>query len=543
MSVRLLVAGGCLSKFLDPADCLALEGSCRSWKHFFVGDTSWQKEVVLHLKQICKQFAFLDPETRALLRERVVYNPTTRQFVQEGVKQLRSVCDQMREGGLKPQDKAVIVRHAVAMATVGCHLPVDPLLVSLEGGLDGKGKIESGPIVVLTRDNVRIAKLMVEKAPKSWPCSYEKRKLNACCAAYETAVALGSRSVAPTRMLQDGMVAQRYIPNASTLHVMLHREDGISNLASINRGEAQLHMLCTLIRGRTDSNLGNTIVAPDGEGAFHLFDIDEEWDFPDTNGSIADGVEECAIQMGVMGLPQAGMPLSKAVLQLFSLPGWKEKCCSILKRYGLSSAMQACALRCDKIRAICLAELERENSKITPRDFFFAIYGKDYLFEVALKHKETPMEFFHRVVLERDDFYSERFNLPMYRTASSDRGCKALRELESLSSPCEFSLAAPVSEKFPVKSIVQRVKQELSKKTDSIRCLQILPELFDQTHWKSYQKEHPAESVEIRSFMLSHFLSGFPKRIARLLSRLYPNFSLQIIKDGDKKLWLELNTH
>jgi hypothetical protein len=531
-----------ICSFLNQGECHTVSLSYKGAKAALAGDQEWQKNVAVPLHTIREEHQTLEPETRTLLRERATWHPlpTVQAYVRETVIFLQAVSLQTKKDQLNQYSAALILRHAVTMTSHGCYMPEHPVLASLESGLQGKGTVEIHTfhsIAVLTQGSEKIAKLMKVGADKTWrdAQNYSAKELRRIQASYQAMAALGSRSVAPTRTLRDGICAQHYIPNSLTLTDQLLSPERTQILSDLNLAETQLHQLMSLIRATWDGHGGNTLVATDSQGV-HLVDIDEEQAFSENNASVSEGFESGAPTAIVFGLPAGGRPLARSLLCLMSSPFWKEKCLETLQQLDLADHARACAERCDKIRAICSAELAKEKSLITPRDIFFALYGKDAFYELALEKGISPLYFFDRLVHKSEKSWCSSFESELF----FDRMNPNYRAVEPTPGRPVFSLQPKTAHQAA--AIVRQIETAVSH-NKAIRCLEVLPEGFDLAGWEAYQKGHPHDSVTLKSFMLSHFLNGFPKRVARLINLDRPYFSLNVVKNNEGKLWLEVSHH
>lgn len=357
--------------------------------------------------------------------------------------------------------------------------------------------------------------------------------------AYEMDHVLGSDAVPTTIRLSSGYTLQKYISPSKTVSDLLQEEQGAEIIRSMDLGEVQTYLTFGLIRGRRDGHGNNTIIHSMDGNALKLYDIDEEEDFLspniglDTDGNSAnEGTQGSS--MAALGFPQASLPYLRVLLKLFSWAGLKEKALrqlACLHRQNRESYLhvrgRALEERLDKILEICRFESQKDTPTLTPREVYFLIFGKDYLYERMRRLGYTDYEFFQMSVNNHDDC-----KLSFQQTIS----CTFSRNLEKFNTPLPpmLSMESGKNERYPGDEFLQEVKKGLIEK--DVVLIPIDSKAFDENGWTQYKNS----CKEPKDFMLSHFFNGFFKRMTRQLSFLFPHCMLDVIAGEKEELYLEI---
>lgn len=367
--------------------------------------------------------------------------------------------------------------------------------------------------------------------------------------AYDVDHALGSPFVPPAVALSKGKLAQKYIAGGSQLDAFLAEDPhAAERIKSMNTDEVQAYLLFGLIRGRADGHGANTIVTAKKDGSLTLYDIDEEEDFlPTTLGVTPQNPNESkhVSKMAALGFPQGAQPLSRVLAKLFSWEGMTEKALCQLRGQNMGGCCHALRERIEKLITLCRFESQWEFPRVTPRDLYFLIYGKDLAYQVCKAKGHTDYEIFRNVLTCIND---DQF--PEVRKAS-DLGAIFDANVTELDSLCEDeAFEAPGEEELcPGDRALPKVYRLLggywcgkrTQGTEKMVNLELPDTFFDQAEWTQYKENCEQSGRPIQSFMLSYFLKGFAKRVARQLSFLYPAYTLDIVRseDGSQCLRIE----
>ncbi|HXF29292.1 MAG TPA: hypothetical protein VN457_05530, partial [Chlamydiales bacterium] len=232
--------------------------------------------------------------------------------------------------------------------------------------------------------------------------------------------------------------------------------------------------------------------------------------------------------IAALGFPQAHEPYSRVMLLLFSWDGIKKRTLLQLERRSLRSRISTTAERLDKIITVCRFESTREVPTVSPRDLYFLIFGKDFMYQKFKEQGYTDYEFFRFGMKRNDDQYPREKKVadlepkaPFFETN--------IAALDTPYAPPLFSMSSPIKEQYPGQRLLQTVARDLGD-ADSMKVAKIDPLSFDDG-WSAYKQSCEETERAVHPFMLSHFLLGFMKRVARHLSMLYPQCTLDIIDE------------
>ena len=354
--------------------------------------------------------------------------------------------------------------------------------------------------------------------------------------AYELEHILGGDGVPPTIRLRSGNLLQKYIPDAHQLDAYLENEEcGAEKIKQLGQAALQTYLTLALIRGRGDGHGANTIIQTGNGTSGRLYQIDEE-DFLVPNSSVTKNFADegkQAPRIPALGFPQGAKPYPLALIKLFTWDGFKNKSLKQSDLRGLSTNRKAALVeRLEKIIEVCRFESQKDEPILTPRDLYFLIHGKDFLYEICKSSGLTDYEFFSYAIGNNDDRYPKRIKkeISFY---------KNVEMLNANWSEPKFSMNGADREQYPGDTLLRKVKREL-KNCDSIKLIELDPKAFDDGDWVKYKKGCNKSNRTIKSYMLSYFLHGFPKRMARQLSFLYPTCPLDVTKGDDEKLYLQI---
>ena len=500
------------------------------------------------LAQIGKKFAaLLNKETHTLLKQHGVFNPLYPSDFFSRVEHIRAVCLELTQDHLSDYDKQLILLHILKMTSRHPNPECTPLhssLVNVQEKFDGTNIVHIKPgikIAVLSEGSEQIAKIMALPELCTGKLAnmrkYKPRHLNANCAAYEMMHALGSSSVAPTQRLPSGLVVQHYIHDSHTLcDAITYDVRAAKQLMSISVIEIALHAILGLLRGREDGHDENIILFQDKQKKYHLCEVDQEKDFIKQNMIVRRTADELEGQWEpLLGLPQAAFPLPQSVLKLFCWSGLKDKCVTIFKKYDLGNP-SALIQRCDKIQALCRAATAEKTRQITPRQFYFALYGRDFLFEKCIKLGMPPYLFFSKAVQWTDSLE------PNFELENSNANMLALAALEPSASFTFSMLTKSKDESLPGEKLTSRLSEKIWEQ-DTVKCFEIPKGAFNLARYNLHLENHPNATCSMRSFLLSDCLEGFAKRMARQFSINFPICPLEVVRDDNKCQWLIMHSH
>ncbi len=359
--------------------------------------------------------------------------------------------------------------------------------------------------------------------------------------AYEVEHLMGNDNVPPALQTRSGDLLQKYINNSQKIDDFLENTaGGAEQIAAMDVSAIQCYLTLSLVRGRGDGHGGNTVIYSGPEG-IKPYDIDEEEDFIYQNIDLKFRDREAnegklTSNMAAFGFPQAHQPYPKVLLKLFAWPGMKDKILKQCRYRKLSSGYRALEERLDKIIEICRFESTKTSPTLTPKDLYHFIYAKDYLYEMYKKKGYTDYEFYRGDVKCCDDQY------PRSPRENTNKGYfdENVLKMDSMYNPSPFPMSDPSTrEQYPGDSIIRKVYNALER-SSAVDALEITPEAFDEKGWKEYQEQCRLLNKPVQSFMLSHFLQGFAKRMSKQLSHLYPFCILDIVRGENDKLFLQI---
>jgi hypothetical protein len=353
--------------------------------------------------------------------------------------------------------------------------------------------------------------------------------------AYELVHVLGSDIIPPTTFLK-GKGYQRYIPNATTLNCFLQTDKkAAEKISTIDLTEVQAHLTFGIILSRSDGHGYNTIITNSKNGKVKFHNIDEEEDLICQNLKISktrsdEGGHGCH-KDPVMGFPQAGKPYSRLLLKLFSWNGIKKNALNQMKRRGLDkSSLEALEQRLDKIIEVCRFESEKEAPTLTPRDIYFMIYGKDFLYEKVKEQGYSDYEFFvDGVKLHDDEYPKKKKESSMELESTID---KNMRMLDS-KNETDFSMDNKKDEQYCGQKLLKSISYKFDK-YEKMEIMEIDLKAFEKENWEKYKQNCIDSKKPIKYFMFSHFIKGYAKRMTRQISHLYPKAQLEIVEKNNR---------
>lgn len=489
------------------------------------------EQVFDSLEKTCA--SVIDEEARALIDQHRRYGknvPKEQSKVYESG--LRHICymrDELASGSYTASTKLLVLKALLKMT-----LPIEfadaeaQSLSSLSFKENEKEWLKSehslsGQIAVVRRNGKIIARLREDRSDRA---ANLKKTLASC----EVDRAMGVKSANTAILKEQGLLVQPWIQNGSTLFdIMDNDESGAEKLRKLDLVETQMHLLSGLVRCNADGHGNNTMVFPDAKGMLHLVDVDPEQEFRDYNydNKVSNNTSEGpGPKFAAMGLPQGSKAIPKILLMLFSWDGLKEKTVNILRRHGLDKSIPALEERWDKLQEIMRFESTLKEPKVTIRDLYFALFGKDYLFEEFLRKGYAPFDFFGVHVESYDD------NWPR-KPFSKDKDSIKHKNLDALDpcSPPKFSMKGSEEEGYPGSKVIQEVSKYVMN-GNPFKVIKIEPGAFDAEGWNEYQRLCKEAGQEPKSYMLSHFLQGLAKRIARKLAHSFSFCTVRISQEN-----------
>ncbi len=501
----------------------------------------WQQIVLRVLDAVKLQFeSVLDEGMRDDLRRHAVFYPERMTRSYAPIQHIAHVTEELRGEAYTPYEKQLILRALLSMTLPlppsGVYVAPPKELAEFSEGIVGKGTIHvmyTNEIGVLVRNRKMIAKVMplegtlLQKANPGVKI-YAANTINTVCAAFETTRALGIERVAPTMRLKNGSALQHFYENSRVLEEVFETEGAAEKLLGFNPIKIHLHVLASLLSGRRDGHSNNTIFTPD-----NFYDIDEEQNFSTRSciGLKRDYVRACEGQGPLQyfaGLPQCGIPLSPAVKRLFGgWFGWKDKCIKVLQRNGLEDPFvtQAFQERCCRIRALCM------TAHASVRDAYFALHGKDYLFQRACIFQVPPTLFFGGGVEHYDDQGYDAVWKPADESITL-KNYLALAFAEKMPMITEITMGGFASDQYPGDTLHEDLNRKLWR-NDTVECMEIPKGTFNEELYAQLCANHPEASPAFHSYLLSLCLEGFPKRMSRQFAE--PGMFLSLMR-------LEVNT-
>lgn len=325
-----------------------------------------------------------------------------------------------------------------------------------------------------------------------------------------------------------GTVQEFFNENVYTISEYLKEKSNAADvLNNIPNHYVHLYLIQAIVLGQNDGHLNNTFIKLNNDGSFKgLIDFDNEIllseNYPKF-GKFSDNEGKGNGRIALLGLKQARVPLSRAMLILFSSSFFERKILQffINKNKSLKE-------RLNKIKKICDFAKDHEDCAISPEKIYFELFpNEDYLIR-SRKNGIPDLLAFQNFTQS----YSNQI-LDIKRVkAKHEKSAFYWSNLKQFITPLPDDYPALHNEQYGGKEGIQNV-QEL------FNSLPVLPfeyELIEldvkEIDMNLYEK---CKKETIDPFLSSLFLKGTPAIVARRIERGYPGTPLRIQKQENGK--------